>query len=165
MAEYALVIDGEFREVRNYAERPPHIPHKAVQWFPVERETAEPVGTFIEAEQDRVRIAIAPHPPPPPPPPPPIPSISDRQFIHELRERGVVTQAQALAFVGQGILPPPLAVIIAAIPDASQREDAELLVTGAVTFERLHTMTDVIGAAFGWTAEQIDEFFREAATR
>lgn len=42
MAEYALLINGEKQEFRHYAERPEHIPHKNVEWYPVVREYGEP---------------------------------------------------------------------------------------------------------------------------
>lgn len=42
MAEYALLINGEKQEFRYYDSRPPHIPHKNVEWYPVLREYGEP---------------------------------------------------------------------------------------------------------------------------
>lgn len=50
MAEYALVIGGVFIETRHYGERPPHILHKSVQWFPVLREEGEEFGGVIGDE-------------------------------------------------------------------------------------------------------------------
>lgn len=35
--EYALLIDGEFRETRFFAERPVDIPHKQAVWYEVMR--------------------------------------------------------------------------------------------------------------------------------
>lgn len=37
MVEYALLIDSQFKEIRNYSERPVDIPHKGVSWYPVFR--------------------------------------------------------------------------------------------------------------------------------
>lgn len=34
MAEFALYIDGQFKEVRKLLERPEDIPHKKVTWLP-----------------------------------------------------------------------------------------------------------------------------------
>lgn len=42
MAEYALLINGTKQEFRDLSERPPHIPHKNVEWYPVVREYGEP---------------------------------------------------------------------------------------------------------------------------
>jgi hypothetical protein len=38
MTEYALLIDNQFKEIRNYAEKPPDISHKKSTWHPVVRE-------------------------------------------------------------------------------------------------------------------------------
>jgi len=37
MTEYALLIDGVFREIRNYPSQPEDIPHKTIAWYPVFR--------------------------------------------------------------------------------------------------------------------------------
>lgn len=38
MHNYALVIDGVFKEVRQYQTKPDDIPHKSVKWLPFETE-------------------------------------------------------------------------------------------------------------------------------
>jgi hypothetical protein len=38
-----------------------------------------------------------------------------------------------------------------------------MIVSGATTFERSHPLTVAIGAAYGWTSDQIDAFFRMAS--
>lgn len=98
----------------------------------------------------------------PAPPPPPVPqSISDRQFFQQLAVIGVITEADALAS-NAAVIPSPLLAIINAMP-VSQQFAAKMLVSGATVFERNHPMTIAIGAAYGMTSEQIDEFFRAAA--
>lgn len=63
MAEFALVIGGSLVEIRNYADRPPDIAHKSVQWFPVVREEGE---EFSGIDGDTYLIAMpAPEPPDP----------------------------------------------------------------------------------------------------
>ncbi len=54
-----------------------------------------------------------------------------------------------------------MADLVAALP-ASQRDEAELLVAGVTVFERAHPLTGVMSAAFGWTDEVTDEFWRYA---
>ena len=99
-------------------------------------------------------------------PPAPVPaSISDRQFAHELRARGIISQAEALAFVARGELPSALAALIAGLPAQDARDDAELLIAGATVFERAHPLTVTLAAGFGWSADQTDDFFRAAAGR
>lgn len=92
-------------------------------------------------------------------------SISDRQFAHELRARSLITQAEALAFVARGELPAALSALIAALPTQQARDDAELLLAGATSFERGHPLTATLAAGFGWTSQQADEFFIAAAAR
>lgn len=88
-------------------------------------------------------------------------SISDRQFFQQLAILGVITEDEALAS-NAAVIPAPLLGIIEALPE-DQRFAAKMIVSGATTFERSHPMTLAIGAAHGWTAEQIDAFFNAAA--
>lgn len=91
--------------------------------------------------------------------------ISDRQFIHQLRKLGLITQAQALAFVKTGTAPPILADVIAQIPDEEERDDAELLLSGAVEFRRAHPLVGLFAASQEppWTEDQVDQFYRDAS--
>lgn len=101
-------------------------------------------------------------PPQPDPPPPLVPaSISDRQFFQQLAIDGIITQDDALAS-NAAVIPPALMAIITAMP-SEQQFAAKMLVSGATVFERSHPMTAAIGAAYGWTSEQIDAFFQAAA--
>lgn len=100
--------------------------------------------------------------PVPPSPAPPVPqTISDRQFFQQLAVVGIITEDQALAS-NAAVIPAPLLAIIEAMP-AEQQFAAKMLVSGATVFERTHPMTEAIGATYGWTSAQIDEFFRAAA--
>lgn len=101
---------------------------------------------------------------PPPEPPRPVPFvISDRQFAQGLANRGIIAKAEALAFVQTGTIPAALQAIVDAIADEDERFAAELLISGATSFQRQHPLTDAIGAAYGWNAEAIDAFWRECA--
>jgi hypothetical protein len=102
-----------------------------------------------------------------PPPHPviiaPVPAtISDRQFFQQLAADGIITRAEALAAVKTGEIPAALAGIIDALPD-DQKFDAEMLLSGATTFERAHPLSVAIGEARGMTPEEVDDFFRRAA--
>lgn len=96
--------------------------------------------------------------------PPPPDAISDRQFFQALALNGVITMPEALAAVQTGTLPAALAAIVAAIPDATARFNAEMLLSGATVFERKHPLTAQVAAAEGWTTEQVDDFFRFAGS-
>jgi hypothetical protein len=89
-------------------------------------------------------------------------SISDRQFFQELAVSGIITQAEALAAVKTGDVPAALAAIVSAMPD-DQQFAAQMILSGATVFERTHPMTETIGTAYGWTGDQVDDFFRAAA--
>lgn len=92
----------------------------------------------------------------------PVPqSISDRQFFQQLAAAGIITPDQALAS-NAAVIPAPLLTIIEQMP-AEQQFAAKMLVSGATVFERSHPMTIAIGTAYGWTAAQVDDFFRAAA--
>lgn len=102
---------------------------------------------------------------PPPPPPnnvPPVTTISDRQFAHALKLMDIITHDEAMAFVQTGTIPVVLASFVSAIPDQSQREDAELLLAGATEFRRHHPATAALAAGLGWTSEQVDELWATA---
>lgn len=93
----------------------------------------------------------------------PVPAtISDRQFFQQLAVDGIITRAEALAAVKTGEIPAALAGIIDALPD-DQKFAAEMLLSGATTFERAHPLSVAIGEARGMTAEEVDDFFRAAA--
>lgn len=89
-------------------------------------------------------------------------TISDRQFFQQLAIAGVISQEEALAAVKTGDIPAALSGFIAALDDAS-RFNAEMLLSGATVFQRNHSLTNAVAMAQGMTADQVDEFFRQAA--
>lgn len=88
-------------------------------------------------------------------------SISDRQFFQQLAVQGIISPDEALA-ANAAVIPAPLLTIIEGLPVENQFA-AKMLVSGATVFERNHPMTIAIGTAYGWTADQIDDFFRAAS--
>jgi hypothetical protein len=96
-------------------------------------------------------------------PPPYVPDVSDRQFFQQAAILGIITQAEALAAVKVGAIPASLQAIVNAIPDEEQKFAADMMLSGATIFQRAHPMTEAIGAAYGWTSQQIDEFFIAAS--
>jgi hypothetical protein len=94
---------------------------------------------------------------------PPLLPISDRQFFQQAALAGIITQAEALAAVQTGAIPAALQSIVDAIADPQQKFAAQMILSGATTFERNHPLTQSIGLALGWTEDQIDQFFRSAA--
>jgi hypothetical protein len=99
-----------------------------------------------------------------PDPPDPVPEvISDRQFFQALAMNGSITQADALAAVKTGTLPPQLQSAIGAMP-ADEQFGAEMLLSGATMFERSNQMTNAMMRELGWTQENMDNLWRYAAT-
>lgn len=95
---------------------------------------------------------------------PPVPqTISDRQFFQQAAILGIITQAEALAAVQTGTIPPVLQSIVDGIQDASEKFAATMLLAGATVFERNHPFTNAVGVALGWSSQQIDQFFIDAA--
>lgn len=95
-------------------------------------------------------------------PPEPVPSfIADYQFFGQLKLLDIITEDQAMAS-NAGVIPPPLLAIIDQMPK-DQRFVVKMRIGGATTFYRDHPLTKAIGASYGWTEDQIDDFFHAAA--
>lgn len=90
------------------------------------------------------------------------PSISDRQFFQQLAILKIISQDDALSAVKVGSIPAPLQSIIDGLPQ-DQKFGAEMIISGATTFNRAHPMTMAMGASYGWSSSQIDDFFKAAA--
>jgi hypothetical protein len=58
MTEYALLVDNQFREIRNYNSKPDDILHKNVTWHEVVRETGETAFTGLENGNWVIRTAL-----------------------------------------------------------------------------------------------------------
>ena len=118
----------------------------------IEHDTAAPGDTWNGSEI--VKPAVPPQAPPP--------VISDRQFFQQLAALGLISQAEALAAVKTGAIPPDMETLVAQLP-AEQQFAAQMLISGATQFDRNHPLTDAIRIAFGWTEEQTDDFWRDAS--
>lgn len=89
--------------------------------------------------------------------------ISDRQFAQQLRKIGMLTHTEALNFVKTGTIPAQLSAFVSALPTLEQRQDAEMLLSGAIEFQRHHELTMAIAAAMGWTDQQVDDLWVAAS--
>jgi hypothetical protein len=134
-------------------------------WFddldrPADTQLRRELAAWIAAGGE---IATAPTPVEPVPA-----SITDRQFALEARDRGFITQAEAVAFVTVGTLPSALASIVAALPSTAERDDAVIAIAGATQFDRTHPLTLTIGEAMRGSVPLdafLDDFFRAAGAR
>ena len=136
-------------------------------------------GAIVFPEPDAALIEVADDigPPPsadyllvdgawqaPPSPPQPVPeTISDRQFAQGLAKQGLITTAEALAWVGPGALPAAMVAFLDGLP-AAERFDAEIILTGATEFCRSYPLTAAFGQATGMDSTALDDFWRFCAT-
>lgn len=92
-------------------------------------------------------------------------TVSDRQFFHGLAKRALTSQAEALEAVRTGTIPTALRTIIdddafqAMLPAGIEPFDVEMFISGAVNFELLHPVSQLISGFLGWTEAEHDEFF------
>lgn len=94
----------------------------------------------------------------------PVPAIiSDRQFAQGLAVKGLITEAEALAWVSAGALPTAIDAFVASLP-AGEQFSAQMILRGATTFDRHHPFTGMFGTAVGMTDQALDNFWRECAT-
>lgn len=107
-------------------------------------------------------MTLAPEPPPPAVAPVER-FISDRQFAQGLAVRGLITQAEALEWVGPGTLPAAIAAFIAGLPQ-SERFAAEMVLRGATAFDLDHPMTGVFASAVGMDAAALRAFWAFCAS-
>lgn len=91
------------------------------------------------------------------------PALSDRQMAQALAERGLISQAEALAWVSDGTLPAAFEALIGGLP-AEDQFGARMHLTGSTTFLRQHPLVKAFGAAHGMTAADIDELWLFAAS-
>ena len=92
----------------------------------------------------------------------PIPDeISDRQCFQQLAIMGLITQQEALTYLGNGTLPAAFEAFVEALPEASQFDARMKLM--ANNFRRSDSWVDVFGQMQGMTPEQVDDIWRAAA--
>lgn len=95
---------------------------------------------------------------------PSVPSaISRRQFAQVLAGTGAITQDEALSFIRTGTLPKALQDAVDGLSDADQKFAAEMLLSGAATFERDHPMVAVLGKALKKSDADLDALWVAAA--
>ncbi|PYF05044.1 hypothetical protein BJ122_102270 [Rhodopseudomonas faecalis] len=93
--------------------------------------------------------------------PRPIVPLSRRQFYEALARSQYITEAEALAAMA-GVIPAPLGAAVDALAE-QERFTARMLLAGGAEFRRDHPLVEIIGAAHGQSAAQIDAFFQQAA--
>jgi hypothetical protein len=99
-----------------------------------------------------------------PQPPDPVPArVTETQFMRAAVKVGIVTAAEAKAYLARGVIPAFVETAVAQIP-ANVRTDAELKIIGSDTFHRADPVFAMLIAGGAATSEQVDDLFRLAAT-
>jgi len=89
-----------------------------------------------------------------------LPPISDRQFFQQLAILALISEDDAL-LACEGKIPASLDALVDTLPQG-QRFAARMFLKGATEFKRDHPMTAMLGAAMGWSDEQIDQLWAAA---
>lgn len=130
-----------------------------IQWFEMKERVANPdINTTIMSTGGITGVQTSPVPATVTNPVPLI--ISDRQFFQQLAIMGIISEEEALR-ANAAVIPAALEALISQLPEAIQF-DARMKVSGATQFLRNSDLTNAIGVAFGFTPQQIDQFFIDA---
>lgn len=89
--------------------------------------------------------------------------INRRQFFQHLAVLEIITRQEALAALQSGAIPAPLQAIIDQLPSDDDQFEAQMFISGAQNFERLHPLSETVRLSLGWSVEQKDDFWREAS--
>ncbi len=93
----------------------------------------------------------------------PVPSsVTKRQFFRQLRDDGVISQAEAVAAAGRGEIPQTLATRMGEAP-AALVADIELDLASMQVVERGSQTWQVVAGLLGWDDTVQDSFFTRAA--
>lgn len=137
MTQFALLIDGQFIEIRQYAEQPVDIPHKKVTWHEVVRRKAASEFTGLE---DGKWVIQTIDPATLPPPPPSVPHrITPRQCRLVLYQQGLLGNVEAMI--------------------QQSTEDVRIAWEYASEFRRDDPLLAQFAANLGLTSKQLDDFF------
>lgn len=137
MTEFALLIDGSFKEIRQYPAKPEDIPHKGVTWHDVVRS----YGTPFEGLENGAWAIRTPDPATLPPPVPD--SVTPRQVRILLLQQGLLASVEAMI--------------------ASQDEATRITWEYALEFRRDDPLLNALAVSLNLSDAQIDQFFIEAA--
>lgn len=132
MADYALIIDSVFKEIRNYDSRPVDIPHKKIKWYPVLRE----YGDLFSGVIDDAYVIRKPAPSIVPI------SVTPRQVRLLLLQKNMLSNVEAMI--------------------AQQDEATRITWEYATAFYRDDPLLNQLALNLNLSQEELDQFFIEA---
>lgn len=94
-------------------------------------------------------------------------SVFDYQFAGQAAAENIISDDDALAWVGTGKTPDRLIVAVKTkITDPDRQKRVLLFLAGTTSFPRYHELTPLLAASFGKdTPEKVDAFFLAASKR
>lgn len=90
-------------------------------------------------------------------------SVTDKQFFQAAAQVGIITQAEAIAFMANGAFPATLMAAFAALP-AGEQFAAKMAVLGARNFVRSDPFVVSLSQAMGKTPAEVDALFTLGAS-
>lgn len=139
--------------------------------FPLNQRLIEIVGVdpsitdaqnlFLEQVYDAASATFSP------PPPPKVVSVADYQFAGQAAAQGIISDDDAMGWVGAGKTPQVLIdAVKATVTDPDRQKRVLLFLAGTTVFPRKHELTPVLAASFGITTpDALDAFFLAASQR
>ena len=85
--------------------------------------------------------------------------LSRLDFALALTAGGVITKAEASAWLASGALPTIAQAAIASIENAGERDEAELRLIAATEIQRLNPLISLLQTEAGLTEAQVDALF------
>jgi hypothetical protein len=157
ITEFALLIDGEFKEIRRYDTKPEDIPHKKVVWHPVVREYGTPFeglegGDWVVRTVDPATL------------PPDVPDyISRRQAALQLYALGYISAQEALDMTKTATVPAAIAAIFdAQVGEGNWTPEQRIFAEidfAATNYYRNNLLLDLMGLS----EQEKDQFFVAAS--
>lgn len=138
MNEYALLINNQFKEIRQYAEKPDDIQHKNITWHNVVREYGLEEFTGIENDVWIIRTID------PATLPPVVPTmVTPRQVRLLLLQQDLLDEVETLI--------------------ASQPREIQIAWEYALEFQRNDPLLNTLAQNLNLTEQELDNFFIAAA--
>jgi hypothetical protein len=144
MAAYAFTSDGAVKRAADGAFIPPDPRNADYQVF-----------LFWQAAGNTPDPYIAPAAP--------VPDITRRQLLLALAGANLVTADEAIAAAQTGALPAAIAAAFATLP-AAEQVSAKITWASLSVAERDSPLVSLLAQSQNMTSDQVDDFFRNAAT-